>query len=330
MSQRFLITGATGFVGGHLAEACVARGYSVRAIVRPESDVTLLNQLGVTLLRGELNDADTLGKALNGVNVVVHAAAKVGDWGPVDDYRTVNVFAFRRLLDACRSRNLDRFVHLSSLGVYAARHHYGTDETEPLPEQHIDGYTQSKVESEQLALSYYRDHKLPVVVLRPGFIYGPRDRTVLPKLIKSLRSGEMKYIAKGRYALNCIYVRNLVDAIFLAVEKPNVAGNIYNLTDGELVSKRIFIDAIADGMKISRPKASVPLWVARIMAHTMEKRARKKNKQTAPQLTQARLKFLGLNLDYSIEKARKELGYAPRTPFAQAIEETMAWYSANL
>jgi 2-alkyl-3-oxoalkanoate reductase len=330
MTQRFLITGASGFVGGHFAEACVARGYSVRAIVRPESDVTLLNKLGVTLFRGDLGDADVLSKALNGVQYVVHAAAKVGDWGPVDDYRAVNVFTFRRLLDACKSRQLERFVHLSSLGVYAARHHYGTDESEPLPAQHIDGYTQSKVESEQLALSYYRDHKLPVVVLRPGFIYGPRDRTVLPKLIQSLRKGEMKYIAKGRYALNCIYVGNLVDAIFLAAEKPEAVGKIYNLTDGEFVSKRMFIDAIADGMTIKRPNDSVPLWIARIMAHFMEKKARKKNKATAPKLTQGRLKFLGLNLDYSIERARKELGYVPKTPFANAIEETMAWYRSNL
>jgi nucleoside-diphosphate-sugar epimerase len=221
-------------------------------------------------------------------------------------------------------------VHLSSLGVYEARHHYGTTEDEPLPVQHMDGYTQSKVESEQLALSYWRDHKVPVVVLRPGFIYGPRDRTVLPKLIQSLRSGEMKYIARGRYALNCIYVRNLVDAIFLATEKPDIVGKIYNITDGEIVSKRMFIDAVADGMNLSRPKSSVPLWIARIMANTMEKRARKKNKQSAPKLTQARLKFLGLNLDYSIDKARNELGYAPQTPFAEAIEETMEWYRHNL
>jgi nucleoside-diphosphate-sugar epimerase len=132
MTQRYLITGATGFVGGHFAEACIARGHSVRAIVRPQSDVTLLNQLGVTLFRGELSDTDVLSKALSGVQYVVHAAAKVGDWGPADDYRAVNVFTFRRLLDACKSRPLERFIHLSSLGVYAARHHYGTTEEEPM------------------------------------------------------------------------------------------------------------------------------------------------------------------------------------------------------
>src|SRR4029077_19768295 len=101
----------------------------------------------------------------------------------------VNVEALRSLLEACKGRPLKRFVHLSSLGVYAARHHYGTDESEPLPDQHVDGYTQTKVEAERLALQYQRDHGVPVVVLRPGFVYGPRDRTTLPKLIQKLTTG---------------------------------------------------------------------------------------------------------------------------------------------
>src|SRR5262249_44662080 len=155
-----------------------------------------------------------------GVESVVHAGAKVGDWGPVEDYRKVNVDGLRHLLEACRGKTLKRFVHLSSLGVYAARHHYGTDETEPLPEQHIDGYTQSKVESEKLALQYQREHGVPVVVLRPGFVYGPRERAVLPQVIHNLRKRRLRYLGRGKAAMNCIYVGNLVEAIFLALEKP--------------------------------------------------------------------------------------------------------------
>src|SRR5205085_2047520 len=101
-------------------------------------------------------------------------------------YRAVNVEALRGLLEACRGKPLQRFVHLSSLGVYAARHHHGTDETEPLPPGHVDGYTQTKVEAEELVLRYQREHNVPVVVLRPGFIYGPRDRTLMPKIIDKL------------------------------------------------------------------------------------------------------------------------------------------------
>ena len=97
------------------------------------------------------------------------------------EVRKVNVEPLCNLLHVCKGQALSRFVHMSSLGVYAARHHYGTDESESLPARHSDGYSQSKVEAEQLALRYYRDLGVPVVVLRPGFVYGPRDRTVMPR-----------------------------------------------------------------------------------------------------------------------------------------------------
>jgi 2-alkyl-3-oxoalkanoate reductase len=325
-----LITGATGFVGSHLVEACAGRGWNVRALVRSSSDTSILERHKATLIRGDLTDSAAVREALQGVEVVLHCAAKVGDWGPVEEYRAVNVEALRGLLDACRHLSIQRFVHFSSLGVYAARHHYGTDENEPLPQQHMDGYTQTKVESEQLVLSYYREYKLPVVVLRPGFIYGTRDRTVMPKLLDNMRNGKLRYIGGGKGAMNCIYVGNLVEAAMLAVEKPEAVGQIYNLTDGEVVSKRRFIDSIADGVGLPRPKpVSVPLWLARIMAWWMERRARKKNSPKAPRLTQGRLKFLGLNLDFSIEKAKRELGYRPRWNFDEGMRETVAWYKQN-
>ncbi|MFM7151169.1 MAG: NAD-dependent epimerase/dehydratase family protein, partial [Gemmataceae bacterium] len=214
-----LITGATGFVGSHLAEAALARGRKVRTLVRADSDTQFLDGLKVERVVGELRPGADLKYALDGVDVVFHCAARVGDWGPIDAYRQVNVEGLRALLEACKGRPLKKFIHFSSLGVYAARHHHGTDESEPLPEHHIDGYTQSKVEAEKLALEYQQKHGVPVVILRPGFIYGPRDRTVLPNLVSNLRRGIVWYLGSGDQALNTIYVGNLVDAAFLAVEK---------------------------------------------------------------------------------------------------------------
>ena len=193
----------------------------------------------------------------------------------------------------------------------------------------MDSYTQTKVEGEQLALHYYQEFGVPVVVLRPGFIYGPRDRTVLPKLIESLHQGEMRYIGGGKKALNTIYVGNVVDAVLLAIANDNAVGQIFNLTDGEFVSKKQFIDAVADGMGLPRPSRSVPLWLARFLAWGMERKARKNGAQQPPRLTQARLKFLGLNLDYSIANARKVLGYVPRVSFERGMEATLAWYRQN-
>lgn len=326
---RYLITGATGLVGSHLAEACVERGYSVVTLARPTSDTRLLEKLGVRIIRGDLADAPALEQAVAGADVVVHCAAKVGDWGPVEEYRRVNVEGLRNLLEAIRGRPLQRLVHLSSLGVYEARDHYGTDESVSPPDQHMDGYTQTKVESEKLALQYHREHDVPVVVLRPGFIYGPRDRTVLPKLMEALEQKQVRYLGDGSKAMNTIFVGNLVDAIFLAVENPKAIGQIYNLTDDEPVSKRRFMEAIADLAGLERPQRSVPLWLAKTLAWVMERSARLRGAKQAPRLTQARIKFLGLNLGFSVEKAKRELGYQRRVRFEDGIEEAVTWWKTQ-
>jgi nucleoside-diphosphate-sugar epimerase len=326
--MRVLLTGATGFIGGHVAEAFAGRDWQVTAIVRPTSDVTLLEKLGATFFRGELADPQLIRKALEDVDVVVNCAGKVGNWGPIEEYRKINVEALRVLLDACKGQALSRFIHLSSLGVYAPRNHYGTDETEPLPARHPDGYSQSKVEAEQLALRYQRDLGVPVVVLRPGFVYGPRDWTVMPRIIEGLRAGTIRYPGGGRGALNTIFIRNLIDAVFLAIDQTQAVGQVYNLTDGEFVSKRRFIEAVADAFGLPHPWRRPPLWLARMVTWSFEAAARMRGASEAPRFNFTTLKFLGLSLDFSIDKARRELGYRPRVSFADGIGETLAWYKS--
>ncbi len=327
MPSHYLITGATGFVGTHVAEACAERGHPLSAIARPTSKTRRLEGLGATIHRGDLADPDFVRQALEGADVIVHCAAKVGDWGPVEEYRTVNVDALRVLLEACKGRPLERFVHVSSLGVYAFRDHKGTDETEPLPAQHIDGYTQTKVEAEQLALQYHREHGVPVVVLRPGFIYGPNDRTVLPKLIDNLRRRKVRYVGSGLQRMNTIFVGNLVDAVFLAAEKPQAVGQVYNLTDGHEVTKKHFMETITIYMALPTPsRLGVPFGVAHALTRLSEWWARRRGAKEAPTLTMARLKFIGLDLDFSIAKARNELEYQPRITFDEAMPRTLIWY----
>lgn len=321
----YLITGGTGFVGSHVAEAAAKRG-SVRALARAGGDTAHLESLGADVVPGDLTDPAALAKAADGADYVIHCAAKVGDWGPVEEFRRVNVDGLRALLEAVKGKPLTRFVHVSSLGVYEARHHYGTDEAEPLPENHIDGYTQSKVESEKLAVEYFRKHGVPVTILRPGFVYGPRDRQVLPRLADRLRKRDITYLARGRYALNTTYVGNLVDAVFLAADHPKAVGEVFNITDGEFVTKRRFFEAIADGLNLPRPIGSVPLFVARWAAPWRERVFRRKNKPHPPRITMATLKFAGLNLDFSIAKARTVLGYDPKVGFDEGMAAALAWY----
>ena len=323
-----LVTGATGCVGSHVVDALCQLGWQVRAMARSSVHSPPWNpDPRVEVVPGELTDAHALKEAARGVQAVFHCAAKVGDWGDVEEYRQANVGGTRHLLEAVSGGNLQRFVHFSSLGIYEARDHYQTDETTPPPDRHIDGYTQSKVESEKLALGFAKEGKVPVTVLRPGFIYGPRDRTVLPKLVENLKARRLKYLGSGNQAMNCVFVRNLVDAAMLAFHNSAAVGEAFNITDGEKVGKKRFIEAVADGFGVPRPGwFKVPMWLAKPLASWMESGARKRGDKEPPLLTQARVKFLGLNLDFSIAKARQVIGYNPRFTFDAGMRETVAWY----
>lgn len=325
----YLITGVTGMVGRYLAETLRKEGASVRALVRQPAQSPWLEVLGVECIQGDLEDSQAIAKATSGVTHVVHTAAKVGDWGPVGEYRKVNVEGLRRLLEGCKGGKIERFVHLSSLGVYEAKDHNQTDESVAPPEKHMDGYTQSKVESEKLALELGKSLGIPVTVIRPGFIYGPHDRTVVPNLVSKIKSGDFKYLGSGQQALNCIFVGNLVHGIRMALESPKAVGEIFNLTDGEKVSKRRFVETLCEKLKIKAPgHFGVPMPVARIMASVGEGLYRMVGAKNPPILTKAKVKFLGLNLDFSIEKAKRVLGYQPQFGFDDAMVQTVDWFAS--
>jgi 2-alkyl-3-oxoalkanoate reductase len=323
-NKTIFLTGGTGLVGSHVAEEAVRRGHKVRALVRKSSDTSYLDGLGVEKVNGDLEDVEALRKGVAGADWVINCAAKVGDWGPLEEFRRLNVAAFRLLLDAASDAGIERFVHVSSLGVYEGRDHHGTDETVPTAAQALDGYTRSKVEAEALALTYVKDRALPLTIVRPGFIYGERDRTVLPKLLNSLRSRVFRYFGSGDQALNCIYVKNLVHAIFLAAESPDAVGEVFNVTDGRRVSKKEFVGRVADLAGLKQPRGKIPLWLARMLANLLERRALRKGSTTPPLVNKARYKFLGLNLDFSIEKARKLLGYDPPYTTEQGLQAAVA------
>lgn len=321
--MRILVTGATGFLGGHVAESLAQAGHQVRALVRPKSDARLLESWGVEVVRGELAPGEPLQRACAGADVVIHCAAKVGDWGPVEEYRAVNVDATRHLLDAALKAHVARFILVSSLGVYEARDHFGTDESTPLPARHIDGYTQTKVEAENLALDYYRNRSLPLVIIRPGFIYGPRDKTVMPRILTNLRARLVTYFGSRKKKLNNVYVGNVVEAIERALDPAVPLGEAFNVTDAETVSKQEFFERIADLSGLPRPFATWPMWFARFMCQTFESAGKTFGFQ--PVLSMARLKFMGLNLDYSIEKAKRVLGYQGKTSFDEGMQKTIDW-----
>ena len=326
--KTIFLTGATGLVGSHVVEEALRRGDRVKALVRASSDTRWLDGLGVEKVLGDLEDPEALRRGVEGADWVINCAAKVGDWGTLDEFRRLNVEALQLLLDAAVDAQITRFVHVSSLGVYEARDHFGTDETVPTAANSLDAYTRSKNEAEALALRYHRECGLPLSVVRPGFIYGPRDRTVLPKLLDVLRAGRFFYFGSGDQVLNCIYVKNLVQAIFLAAEVPGAVGEVFNVTDGATVTKKQFVGRVAALAGLKPPTRRIPLWLAWTLAVLMERRAKRKKSLVPPLVNKARYKFLGLNLDFSIAKARRVLGYDPEFTTDQGLVAALAEHDA--
>jgi len=320
---RLLITGATGMVGSHLARRAVEEGYTVRAMVRAGGDRSSLADLDIEYAEADLSDAATFPAAVADVDYVVHTAAHVGDWGPAEQYRAINVHALEHLLNAVeRVGKLKRWVQVSSLGVYPARDHHGTDEQVSPDIEGLDGYTRTKAEAEVVLKQHIERNNLPAVIIRPGFIYGAGDRHVVPRLVERFEAGSMKMIGDGTPLLNNTYVGNLVDAILLALENDAAVGQIYNIRDERLVTRNEFIGAVAEHLDKEMPRR-VPVWLAKSIVGPIEGIAKLRGKKEAPLLTRARIKFMTLNLDFSIDKAKRELGYQPRVDFKEGMREAL-------
>ena len=326
---RLAITGATGMVGTHVARRATAAGYQVRALVRRDDACQHLRDLGAEVVRWDLLEPDTFSAAVADQQVIVHTAAQVGDWGPPEKYRAVNVHALDQLLKAVRHAGcLERWVQISSLGVYPAQHHQGLDETTPPNLDGFDGYTRTKAEADLVLDRHTAEYGLPVVKMRPGFMYGEGDRHVVPRLVELLQSGRMLMVGDGKKLSDNTYVGNFADAVMLAVDKPGIEGEAFNIRDERLVDRNEFIGAVAKYLGVSFPRR-VPLWLAKAAVGPIEGTARLFGRQTAPLLTRARMKFMTLNLDYSIEKARQQLGYQPRVDFREGIEVALDWITGK-
>jgi nucleoside-diphosphate-sugar epimerase len=209
-------------------------------------------------------------------------------------------------------------VQVSSLGVYPARHHYGTDETLAPDAVGLDGYTRTKAEAEILLNHHIRAHGFPALILRPGIVYGPGDRHVLPRFIEKIDNGKMKIPGKGDRLINNTYVGNLAEAMLLAIEKPDAVGDTFNIRDERLVTREEFVNTIADYLGKPHPR-HVPEFIPRLLVGPIERIARLRGRKDPPFLTRAQLKFMTLNLDYSIAKAKRVLGYAPQVDFRDGI-----------
>ncbi len=327
-----LVTGATGFIGGHLAQRLVQEGHQVRCLVRASSDTSLLDKLDVEIAVGDLTNAASLSRVAEGCSSVFHCGALVSDWATVKEIARINVAGTRNLLEASVDASVQRFIHFSTTDVYGYPGGAAIDETHA-PTRFANWYAQTKLVAEAEIRSVERAYALDAVILRPATVYGPGSTDVIGDIARAIRGGNMLLVDRGRAVAGLCYVENLIDAAVLALRHEAAPGNAFNVSDGLDITWKEFTDGLAKGLGCSEVRWSLPFWIANGIGASLEHGYRLLRRttrlKTPPLLSRQAVHVLGRNQDFSNRKARELLGWEPRVDYQAGLEATVAWLEAE-
>jgi 2-alkyl-3-oxoalkanoate reductase len=334
--MNVFVTGASGLVGLNLVKYLCARGFSTTALVRSTSRLEKLQTVSqdypeqVKLVVGELLDSEKLQESMRGHDVVVHTAALIEPYAESAKLDDVNVGGTRSAIEAAITAGVTQFIHISSLSVITGeKDRYGIKEDEPL-RYCKEAYANSKISAEKLVRDGGYDSRINVTILRPGFIYGPNERAWLTRLISTLKEGRGLLVARGTKETCVIYVENVCRAIESCLLNEVSYGQIYNLTDGQGITKKQLFDTICDGLGLPRVTTSIPVSVARLLVEAASISA-----TVAPSRIRRRLerfsrpayRLAAVNQGFDISKAERELGYVNRIPFHEGMQRTLTQWT---
>lgn len=305
------VTGGSGFVGRNLIRQLRRRGDEVRALARSAGSTATVTALGATAIGGDLDDVAAMTEGMRGCDTVFHSAAEVGEWGPRERYWKINVDGTRNVLAAAKAAGVACFVHVGTEAALCD----GTplldvDESRPLPAKPLPRYPQTKAEAEKLV----RAANAPgfrTVVVRPRFIWGNDDTSVLELLVGAVKAGRFMWIDGGHYLTSTTHVDNVCEGLLLAAEKGR-GGEAYFVTDGAPVELRPFLTQLLATRSVDPGDKNVPRWVVRVLANLCEWLWDTFGLPGAPPAQRTALHLFGEPVTVSDEKARRELGYVGR------------------
>jgi len=324
---RVLVTGATGFTGGHLARALAAAGHDVSALVRdrtsePAAD---LARAGITPVSGDLRDASTLTAATAGVEVVYHLAAIYRQAGvSADTYRAVNAVGSQLVVEAASRAGARRVVHCSTVGVHGDVERPPANEDAPLKPGDI--YQKTKLEGERLAQAAGARCGIELTVARPSGIYGPGDRRLL-RLFRGVARRRWFTLGSGEIYYHLTYIDDLVDGFRLLGEHPAAANRTYILAGGEVTTLNALVGLIAEGAGVPVPTRHLPVWPFWMAGALCE--AVCVPLRIEPPIFRRRVDFFTKSRAFDITRARAEAGFAPRVGLRDGIRRTLDWYRTH-
>jgi nucleoside-diphosphate-sugar epimerase len=319
-----LITGGTGLVGHHLVAALQQRGDNVRALVLPSEDTNWLEERGVAVYRGNICEPDTLKAPMRGVDTVFHLAAMQGLWVPMEEYYKVNVTGTENVCRAALQADVRRIVHVSSWTIYGMGRGWTLGE-EVAPEPRNDPYWITKAQGDLLVQRMITRDRLPAAIIRPGTIFGEGDRLNFGRMATKVREGKGLIIGSGNNALPLVYVTDVVQGLLLCAEKEQALGQAFNITNDQPLTQKQLLHAIAQELGVAPPRLHVPYSAAYSIAYAAE-RAVNFTGARHPFVTRHGVTLYGTDNRHSIDKARTELGYAPRVSIREGVRLACEWY----
>jgi nucleoside-diphosphate-sugar epimerase len=319
---RLALTGASGYTGGRLLTRLLEAGHDVQALVRPASATDVLRRSGARLVFGALGDREAARRLVEGMEAVLHVAAVYRTAGHPDAYyRDVNVGGTAVLVEAALAAGVRRFVHTSTVGVHGHVREPPADETAPFAPGDI--YQETKAEAERLAMSYHGRGGLSVAVVRPGAIYGPGETRLL-KLFKAIARGRYAVVGSGREYYHPVYIDDLLDGFLLALTRPEAAGEAFLIAGPRYVTQAELAEVIArhTGGRVLpfRIPARPVQWAGDVCEALLVPFG------IEPPLHRRRVDFWTKSRAFSIDKARRRLGYAPRVDLDEGVRRTVAAY----
>jgi nucleoside-diphosphate-sugar epimerase len=317
-----LVTGATGFTGGHLARYLAASGRRVRAIVRDPARAADLSRAGVEVVAGDLRDVAAIDAALRGVEVVYNIAALYRQAGlPETAYRAVNAEAVGTIVRRAAAAGVRRVVQCSTVGVHGDVERPPADEEAPL--RPGDVYQQTKVEGERLGHEAAAETGVELVVARPTGIYGPADRRLL-KLFRGVARQRFLILGDGKIFYHLTYVDDLCEGFRLCGEVTGAAGRTYILAGPEVTTLNELTRIIAAEAGVLPPRLHLPVWPFWAAGAVCEAVCAPFGLE--PPLYRRRVDFFTKSRAFDIARARRELGYDPKTMLREGVRRTLAWY----
>ena len=317
-----LVTGASGFIGGRLAERLATEeGVRVRGMFRRAKKAERLKTLPLEIVQADLLDLESLRQAIDGCDLAFHCAAVVQETGDRNEFFDTNVKGTENVLRVSRDAGVKKFIHFSSVSVYGMNPPDRVDETTPF-EPCGNLYCDTKIAAEKAVWAAHDEARLPVVVIRPANVYGPYSSSWTLRPIKLINSGQMILINGGTGLCNYVYIDNLLDATIAATKRDESVGEVYLVSDGMPVTWKEFFGYY--GQMAGKPKMrSVPEWVGKIIGLGMEISSKLTGKP--PKITREAVGFLTRKARCNIEKARHELGFQPRFSLEEGMQLTERW-----